>query len=244
MAGEEILPGFDTTQVASTASTIGVTLMYVFLFVLLLGIVALLWYLSTFNKRVLILERRKNSIIFNGFDKARQYKTREGIIKWKLLRNKIVMNRPPGNSLYHNHKGKEVGVAFLDNETIAWPEIDIVFNDEQLEKIKFVPFTSEDRTALAHEFRESDAYRKKRVLDLVSQLAPLGALIIIIALLLLFAGDFYKSVGEPATALANKLDGTVDKINTAIDKMDVLVNNRQLQQQGGEDIVRPSTPPN
>lgn len=242
LAEEALIPGIDTTQVIGTATNIGVILTYVLIFLLVVGIIIFLWYILSFKKRVLILERRKDSIIFNGFDKAREIRTREGIKKWKLLRNKIIMNRPPGKSLYHDYKGREVGVAFLDNETIAWPEIDVQFTDADLQKIKFIPFTSEDRTALAHEFRESDSYRKKRTLDLISQLAPLGALVVIIALLLLFAGDFYKSVSAPAQELANKNIEAIEKIGITIDKLDTLINNRQLQGQVAEDIVRP--PPN
>lgn len=239
MAEEAIIPGIDTSQVASTVGDISVIMMWVIVLALVGVAVWFIWYLLSFKKRVLILERRKNGIIFNGFDKAKEIKTKEGIRKWKLLRNRITMTRPPGNSLYHDFKGREVGVAFLDNETIAWPEIEVDFNDESLARIKFVPFTSEDRTALAHEFRQSDEYKKKRIIDMVAQLAPLGALVIIVALLLLFGGDFYKSVAEPSTALANKVGESLDKMDGIVNRLDTLINNRQLQVQAAEDIVRP-----
>jgi hypothetical protein len=143
--------------------------------------------------------------------KAREFKTKDGIVKWRLL--KWIKNShpaPPDGFLETNSKGKLMAEAIRSNDgMITWVrrDYDEVDNNNTL--------SGEERTVTLQQLRRAEMYKKRKISDVLWQVAPLIAILIIFTLLLVFWGDIVK----PSVELAQSNAAASQQLATALDSM-------------------------
>jgi len=228
---EEIIPGLNTEVIRNVTSGVADFITALLFGLVVAAVILFFWFIIIHKKRILLFKRYedKGRLILAGILKVREVRDKNKAIKWKtLFFNGLKMSQPPNKSILPDIKGREVAMALLEQDNIVWLHAKTYLEDGELEKIRFDPLTSENKTALAHEFRESETYKKKRGLDLLLQLAPTIGIIILVVIFLLFSGDFIKSVNEQNVVTQQQTILVMDKQLEVIGKLDVLINNRPL----------------
>ena len=220
--------------ILSTANNVGATVGDMFLWILVLIIIIglavfFINFLSYTKRKVILYEKLSNGTRFK-IVMAKEIKTKEGIPKWKLWGVKKRFDAPPNESLYSDNKGKLIAQAFYINENIVWVKAQFNNTTEDLNKINFEPFLSEDKSVAVHEFRESEQYKKKTLGEFILNALPMITIVIIIAMFFIFFGQ----VVEPSIAMGNQLVASQIQMDKTIEKLDVLINNRPVT------VVQPS----
>lgn len=193
-------------------------IIYLLTLAIVIGLVWLIFYYLSFNKRV-IVRRVINGRTVIIYDKARQFKTKEGVVKWRLWKSKFVVGLPPDDCIDISTKGAYVAECFLSPDgNLKWLAFD---NNSQ----NVSPFTSEERTLLVHEYRESENYKKKKLGEMIMTLAPFLAIVIILVVFMIF----FSEVVAPTVGLANSLtSATIDMKESMLRMEAVCLNRPQL----------------
>ena len=147
-------------------------------------------------------------------DMAKSWKDKKsGTIWWKLLKYRTKIPEPPSDCIDISNKGKKLAEYFKTDDGQFIP-IKVDFDYEKfkkgdpIEKIApFRPYNNNQRSMLVQEHREAEAYKKKNISDLLVQLAPLLAIIMILVAFMLFFGE----VVAPTKDFANQLTNNAEK---------------------------------
>ena len=222
--------GIDIGGVASGAATaIADLIIWV---VVILGVIAILvigFLITSFKQRVRIRKvlRDGRSIIID--DKARVFKDRDKAVWWKTWKTKLKLAEPPVEALEINSKGKTYAEGYLLSDgKFVWRNNDFNYKHLQETSAQFVQggydaLTSQERALYAKELRESEAYKKKKIGDLIAVAAPYIAIILIFALFVIF----YADMMAPATQMSTELRGAADSIKEAMSMVKDIVQHRE-----------------
>lgn len=190
-------------------------IVYILILSIVIGLVWLIIYYLSFNKRV-IVRRVINGRTVIIYDKARQFKTKEGVVKWRLWKSKFVVGLPPDDCIDISTKGAYVAECFLSPDgNLKW----LAFNNDSQ---NVSPFTSEERTLLVHEYRESENYKKKKLGEMLMTLAPFMAIVIILVVFMIF----FSEVVAPTVGLANTLTSATSDMKESMVRMEAVCLNR------------------
>lgn len=224
---DELIPGLSSSAINDVVGGLSTGIMWLIVLVGFMGIIAWLIYMMTFKVRV-----RIRSIV-NGrtmiYDvKAKPIRENDGRIYWKLQRKVLKYNKmpsPPDDAIDIDKKGRKVFEVYLTEDGSFIP----IKDNFNLERYKaghdsFQPFTTQQRALLINEFKESDAYKRKKIGDLMVAAAPYIAIVLILAIFMLFFGE----VVQPTISLGDKLVQTADKMDAILMRQDALLNNKQL----------------
>jgi hypothetical protein len=85
-------------------------------------------------------------------------------------------------------------------------------------------FTAEERTMTIHEFREADAYKKRKLGEILVGLAPLIAIVMILTIFMLFFGQTVA----PTIELANSNVAASKELTIAVNGMQAVCLNRPM----------------
>jgi hypothetical protein len=198
----------DTTKITSGASGFVDWLTYIFI---LLIVCLLLWgafYLLSFKNLVRVRQKTASGYVVID-TKAREFTTKDGVKKWRLLKwIKHSIIAPPIEYIEFTKKGKFSTECDRQSDgTIHWRK-------RSGEPSTGDTFTSEERLITASEMRRANEYNKQGLLDKVFQLAPMIMMVIIVILIFAFWGDFVDTTSAAASQAATASTKLAEAMST------------------------------
>jgi flagellar basal body-associated protein FliL len=207
MSDVDIGLNFDVGQVVSSGTSALVNvLLWLFLIIVVGGLLVAMFYFFSFKHRVRVKKSvRGRTVVID--DKARVYKDGNGAYWWKFLKTGLKVSPPPSQAIDINKKGKYVCEGYLlEDDRFIW-RVD-EFDGEKYKdnfdtsfegKYKF--FSGEERSLLAGQVIKAQEHKKKKFLDVLVAIAPYLAIIMIFVLFLVF----FDNVVSPAVELGNSI---------------------------------------
>lgn len=211
----------------------------ILIIVAVVGVIAyFLIRLSQYNIKVIVRDVVKGRhIIYH--DKAKRHKDKIGNYWWLLLKEKTKIPEPPAECIETTNKGKKFVELFKLKDSGYFPAKrsegyvairskigEKEFSDRYVEG--FEPMTTQDRALMAHELREAEKYKRTNKSALIAQAIPYVALILILTVLLLFAGEFFNPLFENQQRMQQLQTETWSEISVVLDKFDDIINDRQV----------------
>lgn len=198
---------------------------YTFVWILLIltivgGIIALIIYILKYKHRVRIREIANNRIIIYD-DKARDYKDKDGITYWKLLKKRDTLPLPQSEAIELTSKGKKC------IEVYRTPTGEYVFIKDQvdLNEVKpFQPLTTNQRQILVNQYKKAYARRQKAWAEYVIPVASLGAIVLLVIMLMVFWGD----LAQPLLDMGSKQMDIADKQTESVRMMQEIIQKKQI----------------
>jgi len=226
------IAGFESSTFFSGMSMFSTVLLYALYGVLVFGGVYLAYFYFSHKHRVRVRKIVSGrTIIFD--DKARQFTDRKGIPKWRLWKMRKVMGLPPDECLDVTSKGKLIAECYWTGDgTPIWINTSFDFDKDKKIVDTFEPFSSEERTMVAHEYREAESYKKRRVSELIVALAPMITIVLILTIFMLFFGEAVA----PSISLASSNAGYTQQLVDSCTKMATLC-------EGGTVVYNEPIPP-
>lgn len=194
------LNGDPAANVASAAgNTFGAvsqTMVYIGIAAVLGALTLGLFYLLSFKHKV-VLYRATNSGTVVTFTKAREFKTKEGVAKWRFLDSKLIKfsyPAPTNDFVQLSDKGKFVGHGNFS--------LDGTFNWRKISNSPDSPdsFTSEEKLMSYVEMRRAMEYVKPKLSDKLLALAPAMVILMILVVFMIFFGDVVEPFKDAAKA--------------------------------------------
>lgn len=182
----------------------------------------LLWNFMNYNKNILV-----RKIIAGGRkvilkDKAREYKDKDGVIKYKFLKLKITAPIPTPEAIEVDKRGKEFLECYLsETGEVQW----ITDKNDKINSL--APFTTNQRQMLQHEFYKAHLEKGFKFSDYLMPIVFVGALVILIISLLVFYGDIAKPVldmGDKVSGMQKQQIDMQEKMNEMLDKVNAMLN--------------------
>lgn len=174
---------------------------------------AYIWY-KKYNRIVVVKKMVSDGKKKVMFDKCRYLKDKEGVEWFKFLYLRKKVRLPPSEAIEIMASGKEFLECYLtETGEISWAKD----NTKELKGIE--PFTTEDRQVLQYQFYKAHLEGGVNWKDLIIPIVGIMALVIIIVCLLIF----YKDMGEPLLAMADKVNLNTDKQIQLMDKMNIML---------------------
>lgn len=151
-------------------------------------------------------------------DKAREYKDKEGVLWWQLLKTRHKLAVPPPEVVDIDSKGKKVVEAYLTPEGgIIWAQdncklqevpteiiniLDKVEREKQTEQWRkknniinaFQPYTTKQRLIYIDQHKKAQSKFQTKWQDYIIPVAGIGSLLVIVISLMVFWGDIAKPV--------------------------------------------------
>jgi hypothetical protein len=123
-----------------------------------------------------------------------------------------VIGIPPDQCLDVTSKGKLIAECYWTGDgTPIWIDTSFDFDKDKEIVDTFQPFSSEERTMAAHEYRQAESYKKKRWPELLMVAIPAVTLVLILSVFLLFFGEAVA----PSIALAGSNAGYTKELVSA-----------------------------
>lgn len=196
--------------------------------VIVLGIVFVLMAILPYKHyvRVRILTGDKTLILD---DRAKEVKTKEGVLKWRLKKMRHHIPIPPKDAIHLTKRGKySVEVYYTQEKEYKYIK-DAGIDDNTIKGFK--PLTTQDREFYANEMREAERYRKKQLWEIIEKLAPYMVMLMMFILFLVF----YQDIAAPSIEMQNIAKSTVERVGQITDKqaiitdkMTAVIQNRQI----------------
>lgn len=171
-------------------------------------------------------------------DKAKRYTDKEGVEWLQLLKMKKpnkLMPLPPEAAIDMTSKGKEFITAYLDAKN------NYTFVVDDPSKQAFIGKQEDYKALFSAQIRRAESERKKSIHDWIGTITNAGALVLIIALFLIFIGDAI----EPAQVAGERFESASSNFEQAaivlserclsLDDIQTLGN--ENRQQGGSAVA-------
>lgn len=184
---------------AGTAAKVVIVILLIFIVFSLLG-----WWiyrLMAYNKRCTIKICTGGGTPLREEDFAKQKKDKEtGGIYWRLKKRKLIIPRPPAKSIGLTKKGKEYA-EFIDTGQGHLIPIDASVRDFDKDK-EFIwqnkPVTETQRSFVINQIKKSQLFKKTSLSQILEKAIPYIALVMIIAVFLLFLSEGMKPIIQQA----------------------------------------------
>jgi hypothetical protein len=186
----------NTQALASGVSSFTDGIIWIFAGLAIAAAIWSVWWFLSFKHKVRIRQQTNSGYVIID-TKARQFKNKDGVLKWRFLKYGQVVGEPPEGFVELTAKGKFSAECdrSLDG-TVVWRKI----NKPGVMDV----FTAEERTMVIHEMREAESYKKRNLTDIVLALAPILAILMIITVFLLFAGEVFAPIMEEGQAIRSE----------------------------------------
>ncbi len=194
---------------------VGHTLILGIYWVLGIGLFAFLfWFILreiTYKKITFVVRKINDDRSLLFVDNAKPLKKNGTVVKWTLKRLKMNVPIPPNEAVEVTTKGKTFVEAYLT------PDEEIVYITDKyddLDKIGTIhPLKAIDKEFFISEVKEGEErYKKKNISEILLQIAPIMAIVIILVLFFIFFDDavaptieFSKSLISASNSLNNAL---------------------------------------
>lgn len=209
----------DASKLASTASSAGHVMVLLLYAIVALVVVYGLIYLLSFKYKVRVRQKQGSSYVVID-TKARQFKGKDGIVRWRLLKYITQSVEAPSSEQVEIGKGGKL-CAECDRSidgTLAWRSRAVSSDDLDV-------LTPEEKSMALQQMRQAqENYGNNSAWDKVLQFMPIIVPIVVLILLIAFWGDITKSASEVAAIGA---DGNL-KLAEACNNMASVCLNRPL----------------
>lgn len=194
-----------TDYLIQTGSIAGYAIIMLLL-VILMGLVG--WFvfrLIKYNKICVVRVLTGGGTALITIDKAKEYKDKKtSAYMWRLKKRKHTLPRPPPKAICLTKKGKEWADLYYTGQGQYVPAI--TANPDFLKENEFIksfqPITESQRMAYTDQMDKALTHRSKSFADLVRDAVPYLALVMIIAVFLLFLNEGMKPIIEQAQIAA------------------------------------------
>lgn len=173
-----------------------------------------IWYYLQFRVTVIVRPITDDRTIVQ-IDKARIIRQRGKPMRWKLWKRKDYIPVPPSRAIEVGSQGK------LFVEVYFTQDGEYIFIEDKLDHKANIgslnPIRNVDKEFYAQELEESKKYDNRKLSEILLQVAPVLAIIIIIALFLVFFADAVKPTIDFAESLVRSseaLTKALDSLNT------------------------------
>lgn len=190
------------TNIATTAGDAGkIILLILLIFIVFAAIGYWLFMLLAFNKNCIIKNVTGGGTPLREMDWARQRRDKEtGALYWRLKKRKITIPRPLAKAIGLTRGGKEYA-EFYDVGQNQLVPIDASITDFSKDDAfikKYQPVTETQRAFIINQIRKSHLMKSKGLSELLRDAIPYIALVMIIAVFLLFLNEGMKPIIEQA----------------------------------------------
>ncbi len=208
---------FSKTAVIGTADQIWMGLIIALVLAIVGGLLFYIFSMSKFKHKFRIKEVINGRKIVRD-DRARDYKTKDGVIYWRLLKRKENIPVPPPEAIELDSKGRKCVEAYrLEtgeyifikdvSEVIPRKIIEIENEKKREEEIKkwakdktvieaFQPLTTKQRLIMINQIKKAQERRTMKWQDYILPVVGIGAVVILVVALMIFYGDMAKPLLE------------------------------------------------
>jgi hypothetical protein len=192
-------------QWTSAVTTAGGAAKIVLLIILIFIVFSLLgWWiyrLTAYNKECVIKNVTGGGTPLREKDWAKQKKDKEtGALYWRLKKRKLTIPRPPAKAIGMTRKGKEYA-EFYDvgqNNLVPIDASISSFTEDKNFIEAYQPVTETQRSFIINQIKKSQLMKTKGLTELLMMATPYIALVMILAIFLLFLNDGMKPIIEQA----------------------------------------------
>ena len=190
------------TEIVSTAGGAGkIILLILLIFIVFAAIGWWLFRLLAYNKNCIIKNVTGGGTPLRELDWARQKRDKEtGALYWRLKKRKITIPRPLAKAIGLTKGGKEYA-EFYDIGQNQLVPIDASVSEFSKDKAfieKYQPVTETQRAFIINQIRKSQLMRAKGLGEIIGMMMPYIAMVMIIAVFLLFLNEGMKPIIEQA----------------------------------------------
>jgi len=218
----------DVAQTASNAANAFTTfLLWFFVGIAVLGLLLfVLWY-SSYNIRVRLRFRTSSSDLIRD-RKGKIVKGKDGVERLFYIDKAFKIRRvppPPPQAVSLNEKGKR----FVELELSDEGGSRYIIKDR--EDHRFHPFSSNDRMFYINELKKAEERKKKTIGEIVMVLAPIIAVLIILAMVF----GFWDQITEPSLRAMNTMNGITQNQAEITESLKEIIKHEQIirEEQGG-----------
>lgn len=185
------------------------------------AIVVYFGYLASFKHKVRVKDVVNGRKIISD-EKAREFKDRDGVVYWQLLRKRQLIPVPPPDCIEIDKRGRkcveayktETGEFVFAKDTASISGVpkeilEIKNKEERAEKIKewqeenniinaFQPLTTQQRILYLNQLKKAEAKKTKPWQDYILPVAAIGALVILVVSMMIFYGDMARPLLDMA----------------------------------------------
>lgn len=227
-------------SIARDAATASMDIVYVVLVIgcgifILICIAWLVKYIGQFKHTIVLRRRTKGDTDLIWIDKYYVKKNKGEPEKIILKRLREAKPLPPETAKDITEKGREYVEAYIADTG----ELKYIHRENKPDSIDFDAIQTDDKEFYLSEYiHAADLYKnKKSILDVIAQNLPFIFLFLMFVMVLVF----WEDVTRPMVALGQTNAATAEKISLAVDKIDQVINDRQVL---ADDVVnRPQEPP-
>lgn len=181
--GDILGSSFNTASLLSAGDMITTIMFYVLIGSIVFGLLWFCIYLLSFKHKVRVYQETKGGVVEID-TKARQFKTKEGVVKWRFLKWMRDSHPAPQNDMLNlTSKGK------LSAECVRSMSGHVTWVSRDISGARPPQLSGEEISMTANEMRRSEEYKKKNTLDKILTLAPIVMVVLILVLLFAFWGD-------------------------------------------------------
>lgn len=205
--------GYNFGGVVSGLSAFSSFMVNLFLVIICVAMIWMLFYLLSFKIQVVVRQQTASGYVVVN-TKARQFKTRDGVTKWRLLKYIREVHTPPATTFMElTKKGKFHAEADRTLEGVmTWRKRSIL--PDGLDT-----FSGEERLVTMIEIRRAEEYKKKKGLDKLLAMAPLLIIVIMLVIIFAFWGSFVDSTSKAAASIgpaSDRLAQASDRLANAV----------------------------
>lgn len=194
MAGDDLL-GTATQTLTGGLDSLGSSVYWIVLGLLVVVIIALVVYIMSF-KHLVVVRYRTGNRKFIIMDKARQVE-RQGVPYWKLLKMKKEVTCPPPEAIDITKKGKFIAECYWSSDN---PEPIWMKDNAQIDEKLLQPFSTQERAVHVARVTRAMMRKKGTILETIEKLAVPFAVVVILIVMLIFWEDIAKPAREMAQA--------------------------------------------
>lgn len=217
MADPGLLGNIDVAGMAGSAASGLVNILYVVLYALVVGavIMVIVWYAKHDYTVRVRLQTKMGNLVFN----RRGHIVDTGkhkIMKFFLDFKHKVYSVPPKDCIDHMKNGRKIVDVVIDEEGNArYLKVTEINN-----VLGFMALDTNERAAYIDEIEKSEKRKKRNLLDLIRDLAPLFAVVTIFVLLIVFWGE----IAAPFIEVGNAMVGIAEKFDVMVGRLDRVIN--------------------
>jgi len=151
-------------------------------------------YVSSFKHKFRIREVINGRVIVRD-TRAREYKDKDGVSYWQLIKGKKLIPLPPSEAIEIDWRGKKC----VDAKITETGEV-IYLTDKGAKISALEPLTTNQRIILIEQIKKAHEKKSKSWKDMLGQIVYVSALLILVVSLLIF----YEDMGKPLLAAQDK----------------------------------------
>lgn len=189
------------------------TILYFIIIFGVLGLAGWFTWLKMSYKVHVVVRKIAGDRTLTFKDKARIIKKKGKPIRWKLQKLKDYIPVPPKDAIDITTKGKQWLECYYTQDGEYVYLIDDLHKNSDVGSL--YPLKNSDKEFYAQQLEEANKYKTRKLSDILMQMAPIMAIIMILVIFMIF----FDKVVAPTGALAGSLQEASKSLASAINTM-------------------------